>query len=149
MDCILGVSGKLQPGNDCTTIVTWLKQRHMKYRFVCRPALFMCQADGSLAIQQLEGSSLGGQPHWVQPKTRTQALGMVLLGADGAPLYPQQAHLQLTWPHNNMITVGPAGGSPSGQKCSNRTFVLVLNCLPYNEGRGSRQGILVTRAIKC
>ena len=74
----------------------------------------MCQADGSLAIQEVQGSSLAGKPHWVQPKNRSQALGMILLGADGTPLYPQQAHLQLTWPHNNMITLGPAGGSPSG-----------------------------------
>lgn len=75
----------------------------------------MCQADGSVASLEVAGSSLAGQPHWVHPKNRSQAIGMVLLAADGAPLYPQQTHLQLSWPHNNMITPMPSGASVSGQ----------------------------------
>jgi len=47
---------------------------------------------------------LAGKPVWVQPKNRSQAVNMVLLGADGAPLYPKDTHLHLTWPHNNMIS---------------------------------------------
>lgn len=82
---------------------------------MCRPALFMCQADGSLASLEVAGSTLAGKPQWVHPKNCSQAIGMVLLAADGAPLYPQQTHLQLSWPHNNMITPSALDASPSGQ----------------------------------
>ena len=75
----------------------------------------MCQADGSLASLEVAGSTLAGKPQWVHPKNRSQAIGMVLLAADGAPLYPQQTHLQLSWPHNNMITPSALDASPSGQ----------------------------------
>ena len=76
----------------------------------------MCQADGSVASMEVSGSSgLTGQVHWVQPKNRSQAIAMVLLAADGAPLYPQQTHLQLSWPNNNMITPLPVDANPSGQ----------------------------------
>lgn len=80
----------------------------------------MCQADGSLASLEVAGSSLAGKPQWVHPKNRSQAIGMVLLAADGAPLYPQQTHLQLSWPHNNMVTPLPQGASPTGQLPSNK-----------------------------
>ncbi|KAL0036450.1 hypothetical protein WJX77_008242 [Trebouxia sp. C0004] len=69
-----------------------------------RPALFLCQSDGTLAILGVEGATLAGKPVWVQPKNRSQAVNMVLLGADGAPLYPKDNPLHLTWPHNNMIS---------------------------------------------
>ncbi|KAL0052569.1 hypothetical protein WJX82_004051 [Trebouxia sp. C0006] len=69
-----------------------------------RPALFLCQSDGALAILGVEGATLAGKPMWVQPKNRSQAINMVLLGADGAPLYPKDTHLHLTWPHNNMVS---------------------------------------------
>ena len=73
----------------------------------CRPALFLCQADGSLAIMEVSSNTLVGQPTWVQPKNRSQAINMILLGSDGSPLYPQGAHMHLTWPHNNMLTAEP------------------------------------------
>lgn len=83
---------------------------------LCRPALFMCQADGSVASMEVSASSgLAGRGHWVQPKNRSQAIAMVLLAADGAPLYPQQTHLQLSWSNNNMITPLPVHAYPSGQ----------------------------------
>lgn len=75
----------------------------------------MCQADGSVASLEVSGSSLAGQVHWVQPKHRSQVVAMVLLAADGAPLYPQQTHLQLPWPHNNMTMPLLAAASPSGR----------------------------------
>ncbi len=67
----------------------------------------MCQADGSLATLELEGSTLAGKPQWVQPKNRSQAVNMVLLAPDGVPLYLQDTHLHLTWPHNNMTSSLP------------------------------------------
>ena len=69
----------------------------------------MCQADGSLAILEVEGNSLAGKAQWVQPKSKSQAVSMVLLAADGSPLYSKDAHLQLTWPHNNMMSSMPQG----------------------------------------
>ena len=68
----------------------------------------MCQADGSLAILEVQGSALAGKPLWVQPKNRSQAVNMVLLAADGAPLYPPQTHLHLAWPRNSVTPSRPS-----------------------------------------
>ena len=56
---------------------------------------------------EVSNNTLVGQPTWVQPKNRSQAINMILLGSDGSPLYPQGAHVHLTWPHNNMLTAEP------------------------------------------
>ena len=80
----------------------------------CRPALFLCQTDGTLAILGVEGTTLAGKPVWMQPKNRSQAVSMMLLGADGAPLYPKDTHLHLTWPHNNMISLQFQDDLPGG-----------------------------------
>ena len=81
----------------------------------------MCQSDGSLAILEVQGSTLASKAEWVQPKNRSQAVNMVLLAADGSPLYPRDAHLQLTWPHNNMTSAvlqdEVAAGEVAADRC--------------------------------
>ena len=80
----------------------------------CRLALFMCQADGSLAIVEVQGVSLPSKPLWVHPKNKSQAVSMVLLAADGGPLFPPGAHMHLTWPNNNMVTAAQHDNALSG-----------------------------------
>ena len=95
----------------------------------CRSALFLCQSDGALAILGVEGTTLAGKPVWVQPKNRSQAINMVLLGADGAPLYPKDTHLHLTWPHNNMVSSIFQDDLPGGLiavSCLNSFHILVI-----------------------
>lgn len=79
----------------------------MTLHCIYRPALFLCQADGSLAIMEISNNSLIGQPTWVQPKNPSQAINMILLARNGSPLYSQGTHLHLSWAHNNMLTAEP------------------------------------------
>lgn len=77
----------------------------------------------------MEGATLAGKPVWVQPKNRSQAINMVLLGADGAPLYPKDTHLHLTWPHNNMVSLVFQDDLPGGLtavSCSKSFYMLVM-----------------------
>lgn len=86
----------------------------------CRPALFLCQSDGSLAILEVQGSTLASKAEWVQPKNQSQAVNMVLLAANGSPLYPRDAHLHLTWPHNNMTSAVVQDEVAAGEVAADR-----------------------------
>ena len=98
----------------------------------CRLALFMCQADGSLAIAEVQGSSLPSKPLWVHPKNKSQAVSMVLLAADGGPLFPPGAHMHLTWPNNNMITAAQQDNALSGG-LPGSVFPFHNDCIGYQE----------------
>lgn len=97
----------------CVTMYVFVSQSTTGVH-ACRLALFMCQGDGSLAIVEVQGASLPSKPLWVHPKNKSQAVSMVLLGADGGPLFPAGAHMHLTWPNNNMVSAAQHDETLSG-----------------------------------